>query len=85
MSRDLERPSSYLSCASLARELDVHESTVYDLVKRGVLPPPIKLSNGCVRWCWAEVQAKLASLPGGGSPANDDPFLAGVRNATSAA
>jgi predicted DNA-binding transcriptional regulator AlpA len=85
MSRDLERPSSYLSCASLARELDVSETTVHEMVKRGVLPPPIRLSTGCVRWCWAEVQAALASLSGGGSPANDDPFLAGVRNATSAA
>jgi predicted DNA-binding transcriptional regulator AlpA len=85
MSRDLERPPSYLSCASLARELDVSETTIYEMVKRGVLPPPIRLSNGCVRWCWAEVQAALASLSGGGSAANDDPFLAGVRNATSAA
>jgi predicted DNA-binding transcriptional regulator AlpA len=85
MSRNIERPPSYLSVASLARELDVSETTVYDMVKREVLPPPIRLSNGCVRWCWAEVQAALASRSSGGSSANDDPFLAGVRNATSAA
>jgi predicted DNA-binding transcriptional regulator AlpA len=85
MSGDLERPPSYLSVASLARELEVSDTTVYEMVKRGVLPPPIRLSNGCVRWCWAEVQARLASLSGSGSSANDDRFLAGVRNATSAA
>jgi predicted DNA-binding transcriptional regulator AlpA len=80
------RPAAYLSCASLAHELEISESTVYELVRRGVLPSPIKLSGGCVRWCWADVQAALASL-GGGSPSDvaNDPFLTGVRNVTSAA
>ena len=57
------RPASELSCASLARELDVSETTVHEMVRRGVLPAPVgKLSAGCVRWCWAEVQLALGSL-----------------------
>lgn len=83
MSRD-HRPPSYLSCASLARELDVSETTVYDMVKRGVLPQPIKLSSGCVRWSWADVEMALASLAGTKPAGTVDPFLMGARNATSA-
>jgi len=80
-----DRPSSYLSCASLARELDVAESTVHEMVRRGVLPQPVKLSTGCVRWCWADVQTALSSLAAGRiSEVANDPFLVGARNATSA-
>lgn len=80
------RPPAYLSCASLARELDVSETTIHEMVRRGVLPQPIKLSAGCVRWCWTDVQLALASLSGGKvQEANTDPFLKGARNATSAA
>ncbi|MGB5903483.1 MAG: AlpA family phage regulatory protein [Xanthobacteraceae bacterium] len=81
------RPPAFLSCASLARELDISESTVHELVRRGVLPKPIKLSSGCVRWRWAEVEAALISLGSGGSLAEtaNDPFLTGVRNVTTAA
>lgn len=79
------RPSSYLSCASLARELDVSETTVHEMVRRGVLPQPIKLSSGCVRWCWVDVQRALGSLPGAGEQGpTSDPFLKGVRDVTSA-
>jgi len=81
-----ERPPSFLSCASLPRELDVSETTVHEMVRRGVLPPPIKLSAGCVRWCWADVELALASMSGGKLPeSNTDPFLKGVRNATATA
>ena len=79
------RPSSYLSCVSLARELEVSETTVYEMVRRGVLPQPIKLSSGCVRWCWMDVQRALGSLTGAGAQGTtNDPFLKGVRDATSA-
>lgn len=80
------RPAAYLSCASLARELEISETTVYELVRRGVLPPSIKLSSGCVRWCWDDVRRALDSLTGSTAPGSaNDPFLTGVRNATSAA
>jgi hypothetical protein len=74
------RPPSYLSCASLARELDVAESTVRDLVNRGILPPPLAL-GGRARWCWADVVTALNSLKPGASAAETDPYLEGVRNA----
>lgn len=80
----MNRPPAYLSCASLARELDVAESTVVDMSKRGILPPPIKLSTGCVRWCWADVETALASLSGRKPTDAVDPFLMGARNATAA-
>ena len=56
------------------------------LVDRGILPQPVRLSPGCVRWCWADVELALSSLSAGKAIADgDDPFLRGVRNATSAA
>lgn len=77
-----DRPPSYLSCGSLARELDVSESTVWEMVRRGVLPKPIKLSAGCSRFDWFAVQLALNSLSAGNSASEQDPFMAGARNAT---
>jgi predicted DNA-binding transcriptional regulator AlpA len=77
-----DRTPAYLSCASLARELDVSETTVNEMVRRGVLPTPYKLSSGCVRWRWSEVELALASLKPGTQTATSDPFLAGAKNAT---
>jgi predicted DNA-binding transcriptional regulator AlpA len=80
-----ERPPSYVSCATLARELDVSETTVHEMVRRGVLPQPVKLSNGCVRWRWADVDMALGSMSASrATEAASDPFLAGARHATSA-
>lgn len=76
------RPPAYPSAASMARELDVSERTVWDWSRRGILPKPIRLSNGCVRWIWSDVQAALASLAAGGT-GESDPFMKGVRDATS--
>lgn len=58
------------------------ESTVDEMVRRGVLPRPLRLSNGCVRWSWASVEAALGSLaPTGEHKAPEDPFIAGARRA----
>lgn len=73
------RPPAYLSKASLAVELDCSESTIDEMVRRGVLPKPLRLSNGCVRWSWADVEMALSSLKEGGQ---QDPFLEGARNVT---
>lgn len=81
----IDRVPSYLSCASLARELEVSETTVHEMVRRGVLPQPVKLSSGTVRWCWADVQMALASMSAGRvSETSNDPFLAGARHVTAA-
>jgi predicted DNA-binding transcriptional regulator AlpA len=77
-----DRPPSYLSKATLAAELDISETTVDDYVKRGILPKPIQL-GGSVRWSWAQVQASLETLTRSGQAL--DPFIAGLRNVSSAA
>jgi predicted DNA-binding transcriptional regulator AlpA len=64
------RPPSFLSRSSLAAELDVCESTVDELVRRGVIPKPLRLTSGCVRWSWDAVQMALASF--GGAPQDSD-------------
>jgi predicted DNA-binding transcriptional regulator AlpA len=81
---DDRRPPALMSCETLARELDCSKTTVNDLVKRGVIPRPIRLSSGMVRWSWASVQAALASLEGvqdtAGGSGEDDAFLQGLKN-----
>ena len=76
-----DTPPSYLSCASLARELDLSETTVRQMTEKGLLPPPIRL-GGSVRWRWIDVEEVLH----GGTPirvrASDDPYLAGAFHAT---
>ena len=74
-----DRRPSYLSAKTLARELDVSESQVYALVRGGVLPKPIKLSPGCVRWSWAKVQAALYALEHVEPRTLSDPYMAGIR------
>lgn len=68
-----------MSRAELAWELSVSESTVDELVRRGVIPPAMKLTPGCVRWSWMAVEMALARLTG--TADDGDPFMAGVRNA----
>lgn len=80
----LDRPPSFLSRSSLATELDISASTVDEMVRRGVLPKPVKLSSGCVRWSWSAVETALASLASA-SDDSGDPFMAGARNAAKTA
>jgi predicted DNA-binding transcriptional regulator AlpA len=74
---------AYVSRSTLAHELDCAPSTVDELVRRRVLPKPIKLSSGCVRWCWSDVVLALASLKGGDAT-EIDPYLQGIHNAKKA-
>jgi predicted DNA-binding transcriptional regulator AlpA len=74
-------PPAYLSRATLALELDCAPSTLDQMVKKGVLPPPLRLSNGCVRWCWRDIENALASLKNAsGSAESSDPYLRGIAN-----
>ncbi len=76
---------AYMSRATLAHALDMAESTVDEMVRRGILPRPIKLSPGCVRWPWDAVRAALGSLADTGScKSTDDPFMVGVENVATA-
>ena len=71
-----DRPPSYVSKATLAAELDVSESTVDNLVQRGVLPKPVKI-GGSVRWSWSQVDAALGAVT---TTPEADPFMRGVSN-----
>lgn len=51
--------ASYLTPRALAAELMISESTLDDYVRRGLLPPPIRISPSCVRWRWAIVDEIL--------------------------
>jgi predicted DNA-binding transcriptional regulator AlpA len=73
------RPPSFMSRKELAWELSVSESTVDELVRRGVIPPATKLTPGCVRWSWTAVETALASLTA--ATDDSDPFMVGARNA----
>lgn len=73
------RPPSFMSRAELAWELSISQSTVDELVRRGVIPGPVKLTPGCVRWSWTAVETALASLAG--TTDDGDPFMQGARNA----
>lgn len=73
------RPPSYMSRKELAWELSVSESTVDELVSRGTIPQPVKLTSGCVRWLWPAVETALASLAVAGD--DGDPYLVGAVNA----
>jgi predicted DNA-binding transcriptional regulator AlpA len=78
-------PSSYLTRSSLATELEISESTVDEMVRRGVLPKPVRLSSGCVRWRWASVDLALASLGGEAHDTPSSDAAAGVQRAIQAA
>ncbi len=58
---------AYPSKARLAAELDMAESTVDDMVKRGVLPPAERRRDGVWVWNWAEVERRLRALPAVGT------------------
>lgn len=56
--------ASYLTKAALAAELMISESAVDDFVRRGLLPPPVRISSGCVRWRWETVDEVLKAGQG---------------------
>lgn len=78
-------PEPYLTRAALAKALMIGESTVDDMVRRGVIPRPVKLSSGCVRWRWETVDRALASLQGAGEAVQNDDIQAGISRALEAA
>ena len=59
----------YISRAELAGRLSISENSVDEMVRRGVLPGPIKQSLRGPRWSWSAVETTLAVFlkPGRGS------------------
>ena len=72
---------AFPSIKTMARLFDCSETQIEKLVKSGVIPPPMKLSSGCVRWDWAAVRAAMQAK-GGIAAGNPDPYSVGARNAT---
>jgi len=68
-----------MSRKELAWELSISESTVDEFVRRGVIPAPTRLTDGCVRWYWPAVEAALAIVGGAGN--DSDPYMTGAGNA----
>jgi predicted DNA-binding transcriptional regulator AlpA len=64
----------YMSKETLASALDCSKSTIEDMVRRRVIPAPVRMSSGCIRWRWADVDAALRAH---GTP---HPMPDGVRN-----
>jgi predicted DNA-binding transcriptional regulator AlpA len=80
----MNRVPSFLNRSELAFELSVSESTVDELVRRKVIPEPLRMTSGTVRWDWQEVRDALARLKPSSNHAPVDPFLAGVSNVPAA-
>lgn len=78
-------PKACLTRAELADELSIAESTVNEFVRRGVLPKPVYLSSGCVRWRWSSVDAALAAREGVTQDVPGTDADAGTRRAIEAA
>ena len=58
----------FYRAARLAEALGISRTTLWRLWKRGVLPPPTKISRGISGWPASTVEALLAST----HPAADD-------------
>jgi predicted DNA-binding transcriptional regulator AlpA len=48
-------------CALLGGSRPLNRSTIYRLIRRGLLPKPLKL-GGSSRWVRSEIEAALAAL-----------------------
>jgi excisionase family DNA binding protein len=46
----------------IAEMLAVHPATVWRMVERGDLPPPIRMGSRCTRWSLEAVQAAIERL-----------------------
>jgi hypothetical protein len=57
------RPPSFMSRKELAWELSVSESTVDELVRRGVLTPDSKRTSPEPMWLWNRVVERLERMP----------------------
>lgn len=71
----------WVSAATVAQLMEVSETTVWDWVKHGALPKPIKI-RGVTRWRWSAVENYLEGDANGdtlGSHPEDDPILRASR------
>jgi len=55
---------TYLRVSNVAKKLDVSKSTIYRFVKKGLIPPPIRLSTGTSVWSVSDIDAFIEKMRG---------------------
>ncbi|AZV00160.1 hypothetical protein pben1_p03 [Paracoccus phage vB_PbeS_Pben1] len=65
---------AYVGSRTLCEMLDISESTLWEWVRKGHLPRPVKIGVSS-RWKWAEVEKRIAPEDQG----DDDPILRASR------
>lgn len=71
------RPLAYVSAKTLAKLVDVSESTIWDWARKGLLPKPKRFPSGATRWKWSEVDQFFEGTTE--SPEDRDPILRASR------
>lgn len=59
----IQAPPLMLDREHAARALSIGDSTLEDLVRKGDLPPPRRISKGRTGWLWRELQEFAESRP----------------------
>ncbi len=65
---------AYVGSSTLCQMLDISESTLWEWVRKGFLPRPVKIGVSS-RWKWSDVEAKISPCSDG----DDDPILRASR------
>ena len=70
---------AYVTARELQRRLRIPPSTFWRLVKRGLLPQPVRIAPRCVRWRGSELEAfERRLVEDRGTVAQDDAPRAGA-------
>jgi hypothetical protein len=76
-------PPDYVSRETLAYRLDMKIGAIEQLVKRGVLPPPISIGEA-LRWWWPDVDRRIRGddlQTSATAHEADDPYLKAINGA----
>lgn len=66
---------AYVGSAKMCEMLDISESTLWDWVRKGLLPKPCKIGVAS-RWKWADVEARISKTTSG---EEEDPIMRASR------
>ncbi|WP_273688394.1 helix-turn-helix transcriptional regulator [Ketogulonicigenium vulgare] len=69
------RVIAYAGTKLMCEMLDVSETTLWEWVKRGFIPKPVRIGDRSNRWRWSDVEASLH----GAVDLQDDPILKASR------
>ena len=65
---------AYVGSSTLCQMLDISDSTLWEWVRKGLLPRPVKIGVAA-RWKWADVESRLS----GNIAESEDPILSASR------